>query len=544
MGKKERGDKIMFIVKRRILHIFFLIPLLMLGLFITPVCYAENPVNEMYGPVSGSDTLGKIVSQNYPDSSLSSKQIMTGILRANPEAFIGGNIHFLLRGATLHLPAEKLISTIKQAEAEKLINNHYQYFRRGKTGSFKITPLIDASDDSGDVALEKDVRSILSRSGKNDNEDSESQAQTSTKAETDSKEEIKSIVDNAVLTETAKKGNVNNAIKDIELESLRIKVSQLEKILSGRGLAKSTDANNEISVELKSSLKKQKQKIDQLEQERENKNKQLEQLKVRITELESSLKEMSLSLADNRPQITTSADGKNSIVSQLKKQNKALKEQLSLLQTELNKKTEEVATLTIAINVSKQKIGKLETKLIDSDKENAKLDQQIAAMEAKLAKIRQEPVRNVEGVGESTLGFGISPWVWLLPALFLLSILAYLYKRSFSQPKKAIVDDLDRDEQTLQNTETLVVDDNAEMIHQQKTAAVAAAIASAPDIISSANEVESVEASIKLDIGKAYLDMDMSDAAIEILQEAHEEGSEKQRLEAKTLLDKLVQQPL
>jgi FimV-like protein len=543
MGKKERGDKIMFIVKRRILHIFFLIPILMLGLFTTSVCYAENPVNEMYGPVSGSDTLGNIVSQNYPDSDLSSKQIMTGILRANPEAFIGGNIHFLLRGATLHLPAEKLISTIKQSDAEKLINNHYQYFRRGKTGSFKIIPLVDNNDNAGDIALEKEVRSILSRSTRSDSESSESETQTSKKPEIDSKKEIKPIVNTAVQTEQAKKSNINNAVKDIELESLRIKVSQLEKILSGRGLSKSTEVNNEISVELKTSLKQQKQKIDALEQERENKNKQLEQLKVKITGLEFSLKEMSLSLVDNRLQATTT-DDENSIVSQLKKQNKALKEQLSSLQVELNKKTEEVVTLTAEINTSKQKIDKLEIQLIDSDKENAKLDQQIAAMEAKLAKIRREPVRNIEGVSESTLGFGISPWVWLLPALFLLSILAYLFKRSFSQPKKAIVDDLNSDEKNLQNTETLVVDDNAEMIHQQKTAAVAAAIASAPDIISSANEVESVEASIKLDIGKAYLDMDMSDAAIEILQEAYEEGSEKQCLEAKTLLDKLVQRPL
>jgi FimV-like protein len=519
MGKKEHGDKIMFIVKRRILHIFFLLPVLMLGLFVTPACYAENPIKEMYGPVSGSDTLGKIVSKNYPDSILSSKQIMTGILRTNPEAFIGGNIHFLLRGATLHLPTEKLISTIKQAEAEKLINNHYQYFRRGKTGSFKIIPLVDSSDNSGDVALEKEVRSILSRSTENDNEE----------VNVDSKKE--------------KKSNVSNTIKDIELESLRIKVSQLEKILSNRGLAESTDVNNEISIELKSSLKKQKQKIDQLEQERENKNKQLEQLKVKITKLESSLKEMSFSLSDSKLQ-ATSTDGKNSIVNQLKKQNIRLEKQLNSLQIELNKKTEEVATLTFEIKASKQKIGSLEAKLVNSDKENDELDQQIAAMEAKLAKIRQEPVRNIEGVGDKTLGFGIPPWVWLLPALFLLSILAYLFKRSFSQPKKAVVDDFDSNTESFQNTETLVVADNDEIIHQKKTAAVAAAIAATPDIISSANEVESVEASIKLDIGKAYLDMDMPDAAIEILQEAHEEGSEKQRLEAKSLLDKLVQQPL
>ena len=131
----------------------------------------------------------------------------------------------------------------------------------------------------------------------------------------------------------------------------------------------------------------------------------------------------------------------------------------------------------------------------------------------------------------------MSPCVWLLPALFLLSILAYLFKRSFSQPKKGrVTDDIDYNLQ--QNTEALVATD--ERLYEQKKSNRAKAIASVPDIISSASEEESIEAAIKLDIGKAYLDMDMSDAAIEILQEAHEEGSEKQRLEAQSLLEKLA----
>ena len=89
-----------------------------------------------------------------------------------------------------------------------------------------------------------------------------------------------------------------------------------------------------------------------------------------------------------------------------------------------------------------------------------------------------------------------------------------------------------------QNTEALVETD--EKLSEQKESNRAKAIASVPDIISSANEEESVEADIKLDIGKAYLDMDMSEAAIEILQEAYEEGSEKQRLETQSLLEKLA----
>ena len=99
----------------------------------------------------------------------------------------------------------------------------------------------------------------------------------------------------------------------------------------------------------------------------------------------------------------------------------------------------------------------------------------------------------------------------------------------------------DRDEittqhKTRQETEEIVIKDK-KLTERKKSKTVATSIV--PDIVSSASEEESVEASIKLDIAKAYIDMDMPDAAIEILQEAYEEGSNKQCLEAKNLLGKL-----
>jgi FimV-like protein len=535
MRTQKRGNKIMFITNKRIIQIFFLIPVLLIGLLVAPASYAEN-TKATYGPIKSSDTLGRIVSRNYSGSNLSQQQIMTGILRANPEAFIGGNIHFLLRGATLRLPAESLIATIDPQQAKKLIKEHYQYFKRGKTGNFKIEPLDNAANtDTAD--FERDATIILSEgSGSNAQQQ---QQQDGSQAETIKN---KPVINSSTQIKKAAPSPIINNINDIELESLKIKISQLEKILSRRGIPDSNSTNDEISKELKDTLKTQKAKIDLLEQERNSKNKELDQLQTKITELEASLEKMSQSPSDNTITVGT-ADVKDKLIAELKQQNTVLEKNLSSLQTKLDQKTAEVASLTAEISQSKQKIGELETKLLDSDKESAKLDQQIAEMEAKLAKIRQEPARNLaeNEVNSTTSSFGMPPWVWLLPALFLLSILAYLFKRSFSQPKKAlVVDDVDATDYNLQKTEILVDEIEEEQPYQQKESNRAEVIASVPDIISSASEEESVEASIKLDIGKAYLDMDMSDAAIEILQEAYEEGSEKQRLEVQALLEKLT----
>jgi FimV-like protein len=546
----------MFIFKRRITKLFFLIPILLLGLTVVPVSHAEklnaNLAKASYGPVTGSDTLGRIVSRNYSGSTLSSQQIMTGILRANPEAFIGGNIHYLLRGSTLLLPKEKLIAAINQNEAEKIIKEHYLYFQRGKTGSFKIAPLVVSNEDSDEVDLARDAASILSDETNsieiNTNPVEKTQPFSSpdvTLSETTItkeplQEEKQNTEPNVTQSQKSSAGQAYNSLKDIELESLKIKISRLEKILSSRGL--SSTISDGVSKEIKNTLDVQKEKIDQLEQEKKNKNNELNQLKEKISGLELSLKKISQSLSDKENLALSSGDEKVGLINQLRNKNIALEKKISSLQSELDSKIKEVAVLSIKIEDSKKTIGELESKLLSSDTESQKLDQKIAEMEAKLAKIRQEPARNLEikGTNDASLSFGKPLWVWLLPALFLLSILAYLFKRSSSQPKKALVsrdkNEITTQHKTKQEPEAVVIKDK-KLTERKKSKTVAASVV--PDIVSSASEEESVEASIKLDIAKAYIDMDMPDAAIEILQEAHEEGSNKQCLEAKNLLEKL-----
>lgn len=551
MHQSIRGNKIMFIFKRRITKLFFLIPILLLGLVVVPVSHAEklnaNFAKASYGPVKGSDTLGRIVSRNYSGSTLSSQQIMTGILRANPEAFIGGNIHFLLRGSTLLLPKDKLIATINQNEAEKIIKEHYRYFQRGKTGNFKIAPLITSSEDFDEADLARDAALILS--------DEANRIETNTTpidkiktqplsspdaiapetiiAKEPLQEEKQKTVPNPSKKSSA--GQAYNSIKDIELESLKIKIARLEKILSSRGL--SPTLSEGVSKEIKDTLEIQKEKIDQLEQEKQNKNNELSSLKEKIIKLELSLKKISQSLSEKENLTLSSGDEKDGLINKLKNKNIDLESKISSLQSELDDKIKEVALLATKIKDSKQTIDELESKLLSTDTENETLDRKIAEMEAKLAKIRQEPARNLEikGSNDALLSFGIPLWVWLLPVLFLLSILAYLFKRSSSQPKKALATENETIAQhKRQNTKAVVTKEQTPTKSKKSQTT-----RSVPDIISSASEKESVEASIKLDIAKAYIDMDMPDAAIEILEEAYEEGSKKQCLEVKNLLEKL-----
>lgn len=102
---------------------------------------SQSFASRSYGPTKANDYLGKIVDKSYPQSQLKKSQIMVAILRANPQAFKGGNIHFLRRAVTLILPDEEVIATIPPQEAAALIAEHLTYFKRGETGNFINSPL-------------------------------------------------------------------------------------------------------------------------------------------------------------------------------------------------------------------------------------------------------------------------------------------------------------------------------------------------------------------------------------------------------------------
>jgi pilus assembly protein FimV len=77
------------------------------------------PASE-YGPVKRGETLSRIAANVKPEG-VSLEQMLIGILRANPEAFINGNVNRLKAGATLRIPGTEQVAEVPQDQARKEI---------------------------------------------------------------------------------------------------------------------------------------------------------------------------------------------------------------------------------------------------------------------------------------------------------------------------------------------------------------------------------------------------------------------------------------
>jgi FimV-like protein len=109
---------------------------ILLFVFFTFFIVGNSYADKIY-KVQANDFLSKIVKKNYSvDRDISKEQVMVAILRANPEAFRGGNIHFLKRVDALMLPSTEAVALIPHAEALQTVNKHYTFFKRKKTGNF------------------------------------------------------------------------------------------------------------------------------------------------------------------------------------------------------------------------------------------------------------------------------------------------------------------------------------------------------------------------------------------------------------------------
>lgn len=84
---------------------------------------------DQYGPVASGDTLWAVAQQVRPDASLSMNQVMLALLRANPDAFIGGNINRLKRGAILRIPSRADFDALSVAEAAAQVRSQMSDWR-------------------------------------------------------------------------------------------------------------------------------------------------------------------------------------------------------------------------------------------------------------------------------------------------------------------------------------------------------------------------------------------------------------------------------
>ncbi|ROR32837.1 FimV/HubP family polar landmark protein [Inmirania thermothiophila] len=72
---------------------------------------------DTYGPTRRGDTLYAIASRLRPDPSVSVARMMVALQRANPDAFLGGNINRLKAGVVLRVPSRAEIEAVGAAEA-------------------------------------------------------------------------------------------------------------------------------------------------------------------------------------------------------------------------------------------------------------------------------------------------------------------------------------------------------------------------------------------------------------------------------------------
>lgn len=94
-----------------------------------PALAAGAPEGELR--VRSGDTLSEIASQlDTPAFTLD--QAMIALLRANPDAFIGGNINRLRQGAVLRVPSGNELSDVEAAQASRLVSGQMQQWQASR----------------------------------------------------------------------------------------------------------------------------------------------------------------------------------------------------------------------------------------------------------------------------------------------------------------------------------------------------------------------------------------------------------------------------
>ncbi|MBI4204222.1 MAG: hypothetical protein HY527_04280 [Betaproteobacteria bacterium] len=73
-----------------------------------------------YGPVKRGETLSKIAASVKPEG-VSLEQMLVGIFRHNPDAFVNKNMNLVKAGATLRIPEKEQLAALERREAAKEI---------------------------------------------------------------------------------------------------------------------------------------------------------------------------------------------------------------------------------------------------------------------------------------------------------------------------------------------------------------------------------------------------------------------------------------
>lgn len=111
-----------------------------------PAVAAKAPVAGKQLTVKSGDTASKIVMASRP-AGVSLDQMLVALLRANPEAFINGNVNRLRSGAVLTLPGAEEAQATSADEAHQIVlaqSKDFNEFRRKLAGSAPLSQVATA----------------------------------------------------------------------------------------------------------------------------------------------------------------------------------------------------------------------------------------------------------------------------------------------------------------------------------------------------------------------------------------------------------------
>lgn len=98
-----------------------------------PAPSAPAAAPDRYGPVASGQTLWSVAQAVRRDVGGDTNQLMLGLLRANPQAFIDGNINRLKTGAVLRIPTREEFAALSAAEAAAQVREQNQSWRQRAT---------------------------------------------------------------------------------------------------------------------------------------------------------------------------------------------------------------------------------------------------------------------------------------------------------------------------------------------------------------------------------------------------------------------------
>lgn len=107
-----------------------------------------------YGPTQAGDTLWEITWNSLRGSGISVQQMMIALLKANPQAFIDGNINLLKQGEILRIPEAAALASITLAEALAEVRRQNALWQQYK-GKLASSSVRAASEDENSYLRER-----------------------------------------------------------------------------------------------------------------------------------------------------------------------------------------------------------------------------------------------------------------------------------------------------------------------------------------------------------------------------------------------------